>query len=63
MLIEFTLRGSVVAALATVTLDVERSEQTRSEWTVASVASIVRRGVEFMRTMNSSWLGFDTNVV
>ena len=61
MLIEFTLRECKVVALATVRLDAERPEQTRSECTVACVASIVSLGVLFMRIVNSSWLGFDTN--
>ena len=61
MLIEPTLRESKVVALATVRLDAERPEQTRSEWTVACVASKVSLGVLFMRIVNSSWLGFDTN--
>ena len=61
MLIEFTLRESNVVALATVRLDAERFEQTRSEWTVAFVASKVSLGVLLVRIVNSSWLGFETN--
>ena len=61
MLIEFTLRESNVVALAAVRLDAERPEQTRSEWTVAFVASKVSLGVLLVRIVNSSWLGFETN--
>ena len=62
MLIEPTLRESKVVALATVRLDAARPEQTRSEWTVACVASKVSLGVLFMRIVNSSWVGFGTRV-
>ena len=61
MLIEFTFRDCNVVSLATVRLDAERPEQTKSEWTVAFVASIVSLGVLLVRIVNSSWLGFETN--
>ena len=61
MLIELALREAIVASFTTVTLDAERPEQTKSEWAVAFVASIVSRGALLVRIMNSSWLGFDTN--
>ena len=61
MLVEFTLRESNVVALATVRLDAERPEQTRSEWTVVCAASIVSLGALSMRIVDSSWLGLDTN--
>ena len=61
MLIEPTLRESKVVALATVRVDAERPEQTRSECTVACVASMVSLGVLLVRIVNSSWLGFETS--
>ena len=61
MLIELTLRESIVAAPATVVLDVVSPAQTRSEWAVAPVASIVKRGVLSMRIMNLSGLGCETS--
>ena len=61
MLMLVAVRLPIVVALATVRLDAERPEQTKSECTVACVASMVSLGVLFMRIVNSSWLGFDTN--
>ena len=54
MLMLVAVRLPIVVALATVRLDAERPEQTRSECTVACVASMVSLGVLFMRIVNSS---------
>ena len=62
MLIELALREASVVSFATVRLDAARPEQTKSECTVAFVASIVSLGVLLVRMMNSSWLGLDTSV-
>ena len=61
MLMLVAVRLPIVVAFATVRLDAERSEQTKSEWAVACVAPIASLGVLFMRIVNWSWLGFDTN--
>ena len=62
MLIELTVRESMVALPTIVAWGAASPEQRRSEWTVACVASIVRRGVLFIRIINSSWLGNETSV-
>ena len=54
MLIELAFREAIVASFTTVRLDAERPEQTKSECTVACVASMVSLGVLFMRIMDSS---------
>ena len=62
ILVELTLGAYTVAVPDTVSLDAVSPEQTRSEWTVAFVASIVSLGVLCLRIINLSWLGCETSV-
>ena len=62
MLIALTLSVPIVALPAIVPLEAVRPEQTKFLWIVALVASMVNLGVEFMRNINLSCGGCDTEV-
>ena len=62
MLTVVALELYTVATPDTVALGAVRPEQTKSEWTVAFVASIVSLGVLCMRVVNLSWLCCETKV-